>query len=124
MIPVQLSDANIYRGDDETFSNTLQISPTEPYDLRVWAEIRCQIREEESYDSPLVTTLTTSDNSIEIAGDEHNRLIFKIDSFRTILFNKKKTYYSDIKFINSDGQAKTLFKKNFVNHVNITEKGA
>ena len=123
MIPIQLTDGTIYRGDDETFVLSFDISPTEPYDLRAWAEIRCQIRKEASYTSDVVATLTTADGTLEIAGTEHNKLIFKLDSFKTIEFTEVKTYYSDIKFIGTDGQAKTMLAKNFKNKLNITEKG-
>ena len=121
MIPSKLPTLNIYRGDNETFSLLFTLSDGSPYDLRVWSDIRCQIRGTYSYKSYLIADLNLIDGSITIEGDGFNRLTFHLNGVDTNKFTESKKYYSDIRFIDGNGEIKTLLTREVIVNLNVTE---
>lgn len=122
MKPTELPPIDLYRGDDETRSLLFQISETEPYDLRVWSEIRMYIRDGKSYNDNAIAKLSTVDGGLEISGDDYNRLIIHLPTSVTNLIEKKQTHYADIRFKDSDGNFRTLLSQEYNVILNITEE--
>lgn len=123
MIPAKLPTISITRGDDETFSLLFMIDDITPYDLSVWKEIRSQVRLADNYTGGLLCTFTTSDGSLEISGTDNNRLIFKLNGSKTILFTDlEASYYLDIRVVDNSDELKTLLSGTIKLRLNITEK--
>ena len=117
----------IRRGDNEEFTlvfNFDEISgdeiPAVGYDLTVWKEIRMSFRIGNDHYSFKATELTTENGGLIISGESNEKLIVKLTSEQTMKFNKPTSYYYDLKFIGSDGQAKTILTGEMKINLNVS----
>lgn len=122
MTPATVNTLEIRRGDNHEFSLSFNLPDESPYNLTGWTEIRMEIRKEAAPYAYLVATLSTlGDNpSLEIFGDDSNKLKIGLTSDITAKLNKEGLFQYDIRFIDSDEQFVTPLKGDLNVTFNIT----